>query len=58
MNRQKAFCKDCRAHWVHGVKDGKHDNWCCKFGKPALQSIGHCKNIDGKEPIPAIDGEK
>jgi len=51
MNRQKKYCKDCKSHWIHGIKDGKHDNWCCKFGKPAKIIIGHCKNIGGKTSV-------
>lgn len=41
-------CVGCRSYWVYGVKDGKHDNWCCKFGKPSQKAEGHCRNIGAK----------
>ena len=42
--KQKIYCKGCKSHWTHGIKDGKHDNWCCKVGQPAKTAIGHYKN--------------
>lgn len=50
--KQKAHCRGCLSHWVHGVKDGKHNNWCCSFGMPANRAFGHCKNVGGKRHKP------
>lgn len=41
---QKKYCAKCTAHWIHGAKDGKHDNWCCRFGQPAKDVFRHCVN--------------
>lgn len=41
MNKRP--CKTCAHHWKWGIKDGKHNDWCCWKGAPAKQSIGHCK---------------
>lgn len=41
-------CKGCPSHWKHGLRDGKHNNWCCKFGKPALEAEAHCRNTNSK----------
>jgi hypothetical protein len=49
MNNQKEHCKDCKHHWTKGIKDGKHDNWCCMMGQPAKKAIGHCLNLNLKE---------
>jgi hypothetical protein len=38
-------CKNCKSLWKWGIKDGKHNYWCTKFGKPSFKAIGHCKNI-------------
>ena len=38
-------CKNCIHFWAGGIKDGKHDRWCCAYqGGPAPKMIGHCKN--------------
>lgn len=42
-------CRGCKLLWTKGIKDGKHNIWCCKFGKPAKDTINHCKNVKGKE---------
>ena len=47
--KKTKHCAGCRAFWGEGVKDGKHDNWCCKFGRPCQSAVGHCKNVNGKE---------
>ena len=41
-------CKGCIHLHTSGVKDGKHDRWCCKFSKAAPKAVGHCKNVGGK----------
>ena len=40
-------CKQCTSFWNHGIKDNKHDRWCCRFGKPAPQAFAHCKVVGG-----------
>jgi hypothetical protein len=42
-------CAGCDMLWTGGVKDGKHDRWCCQYGKPAAKAVGHCKNVGGKK---------
>lgn len=38
-------CKLCVYLWTQGIKDGKHNMWCCAYqGGPAWKLIGHCKN--------------
>lgn len=40
-------CKKCQHFWAHGIKDGKHDRWCCYHGKPAPIAFSHCKVVGG-----------
>jgi len=40
-------CKDCKYLNTGGIKDGKHDRWCCYWGGPAPDKINHCKNLGG-----------
>ena len=47
-HKNPEHCKGCLSYRDGGKKDGKHNRWCCHFGKPALKAIGHCKNVDGK----------
>lgn len=35
-------CKGCTFFWNGGVKDGKHNRWCCQYGKPAVDVQTHC----------------
>jgi hypothetical protein len=53
MIKQKSYCKSCNHHYTGGIKDGVHDNWCCKFSKGAIKAVGHCKNVQGKAVITA-----
>lgn len=48
QSQQKAYCKGCLAHWTHGVADGKYNNWCCRFGKPAKDIFNHCGNKNAR----------
>ena len=41
-------CKDCPSLWTGGIKDGKHDRWCCKVGQPAPKIVNHCIQHDAK----------
>lgn len=41
-------CKGCVLHWTGGVADGKHNNWCCKYGRPARAIVNHCRLHGGK----------
>lgn len=45
-----AQCRGCRHLWTGGVKDGKHDRWCCRFSAPAPKIAGHCRLHNGFEP--------
>jgi hypothetical protein len=40
---QTKHCRSCGHYWTHGIKDGKHDRWCCAVGKPAKDALGECK---------------
>lgn len=40
-------CKTCRHFWTKGIKNGKYDRWCCKYGREASKAIGHCKLNNG-----------
>jgi hypothetical protein len=56
-------CKECTSLWTAGVKDGKHDRWCCKFGQPAPKIISHCTLTGGfkarqEAAAPAPKGEQ
>lgn len=44
---QKKYCGNCGCHYTGGVKDGKYDNWCCKFSMSAAKAISHCVNVGG-----------
>lgn len=35
-------CRGCKAHWSKGIADGKHNNWCCFYGKPAPTAFNTC----------------
>lgn len=37
------ICKTCAYFHDGGIKDGKHDRWCCNYGRPAAKAIGECK---------------
>ncbi len=41
-------CKGCANHHVNGIKDGKHNNWCTKFGQPSQKALGRCINTNSK----------
>ena len=53
MNKSKRrkHCSNCKFHWTSGIKDGKHDDWCCKLGQSSKSAIGRCLLIDCKEKI-------
>jgi hypothetical protein len=40
-------CKPCVHLWENGVKDGKHDRWCCEHGRPAPKAEPHCRVVGG-----------
>lgn len=42
-------CKNCTRLWTHGIKDDKHNKWCCAHGGPAYKMIGHCRNTNYSE---------
>lgn len=42
-------CVDCIHLWTRGVKDGKHNRWCCFFGKSSVDVLNHCKTTESKE---------
>ena len=42
------WCSDCTCLWRDGVKDGSHNRWCCKFGRPTERAWKHCKNTSAK----------
>ena len=51
-----AHCKGCRHHHNAGhpkdsVHARKYNDWCCKYGKPAPATIGHCKLNNGKAVV-------
>jgi hypothetical protein len=52
-NKIPDTCKGCKGLWTGGVKDGKHDKWCCRYGKASYDAIGHCSSIGGRIPIDA-----
>jgi hypothetical protein len=43
-------CKSCSKYWTGGIKEGGHNMWCCKYGRPAPKAIGECKLKNGYEP--------
>ena len=43
-------CRTCKKLHTGGIKGGKYDRWCCKYGKEASKAIGHCKVKGGYEP--------
>lgn len=44
-------CRTCRSLWTGGVKDGRHDRWCCHWSGPAPEKINHCRLRGGRSPI-------
>jgi len=44
-------CNGCPSYTASGVADGIHNRWCCHFGKPAIEAVGHCENVGGKEEV-------
>ena len=44
-----AHCRGCRMVSTSGIRDGKMNRWCCKFGRPITSTINHCRNVGGKE---------
>ena len=56
MNKIPIYCKDCLMLYTGGIKDGKHDRWCCQYGKPAPKSWNHCKKNGGKKPMTKKEG--
>lgn len=43
-------CHGCPFLHTGGVRDGKHDRWCCQYGKPAYEAIGRCRLVGGRPP--------
>ena len=39
--KQRKYCRKCTSYWTLGIKDGKHNNWCCQQGGPATKLINH-----------------
>lgn len=35
-------CRPCRSLHTGGIKDGKHDRWCCHFGNAAHKVQAQC----------------
>lgn len=46
MKRIPKQCNTCTALHTGGIQDGKHNKWCCRYGKPSYDTINHC-NIHG-----------
>lgn len=51
-------CHGCPFLHTGGVKDGKHDRWCCQFGKPSYEAIGRCRLVDGRPSKPDEEDKK
>ena len=47
MSKIPNKCKECTGLWAYGIKDGKHNKWCCKYGKPTYKAINHCNLKNG-----------
>jgi hypothetical protein len=48
-------CKPCAHLWTGGIKNGKHDRWCCKFGNAAWKTENHCRGAGGFTPKGSAD---
>lgn len=42
------YCNGCTYLSTTGIKNGKHDRWCCRHSGPAPDKVAHCKLVGGK----------
>lgn len=49
MKKIPKQCNTCKLLHTEGMRDGKHNRWCCKYGKPSYDAISHCTLHGGYE---------